>query len=180
MPVVRRLTGGGAILHDLELTYSLALPINHPLVSSGAYSLYELAHDAVIACLGLLGCKARNCGVTDDSTPVRGPFFCFERRHAYDVLVGPEKIAGSAQRRTHKAVLQHGSIILGNRYAQQHTATPPLPYEEAVERVRASFCTHLAELSAERFEPGEWSTAELTAADLLTGKYAGDEWTKRT
>ena len=49
LPVVRRLTGGGAILHDLELTYSLALPINHPLVCDGPNRLYELTHDAVIA-----------------------------------------------------------------------------------------------------------------------------------
>ncbi len=123
LAVVRRLTGGGAILHDLELTYSLMLPITHPLLSAGPNRLYEVAHDAVIAALRLLGITAARCGVTDDSGPKRGPFLCFDRRHCYDVLIDDDKIAGSAQRRTRNAVLQHGSIILGNRYAQQATAT---------------------------------------------------------
>jgi lipoate-protein ligase A len=109
LPVVRRLTGGGAILHDLELTYSIALPLGHELLSGGANHLYELAHDAVIASLEELGLTAARCGQSDDSGAARGPFFCFERRHCYDVLLGGDKIAGSA---AHHAVLQHGSIVL--------------------------------------------------------------------
>lgn len=123
LPIVRRLTGGGAILHDWELTYSLALPIAHPLLQGGPSRLYGLMHNVVIAALAELGVLAARCGVSDDSGAAKGPFFCFERRHCYDVLVGRDKLAGSAQRRTRQAVLQHGSIVIGNRFSQQPTAS---------------------------------------------------------
>ena len=179
LPVVRRLTGGGAILHDQELTYSLVLPAKHALVSDGPNRLYELAHDAVIACLAALGVDVRRCGITDDSTPTRGPFFCFERRHCYDVLAGQEKIAGSAQRRTREAILQHGSVVLGNRFSQQATALCPIPFEASVRQIRSDFVEHLTEISGQCVQTGEWTSAELAAAEQLEPKYAGDEWTRR-
>jgi lipoate-protein ligase A len=180
LSVVRRLTGGGAILHDLELTYSLVLPAGHPLLSDGPNELYVLAHDAVIAALESFGVTAARCGRTDDSTPTRGPFFCFERRHSYDVLIGQEKVAGSAQRRTHDALLQHGSVILGNRYAQHAAGTLRLPVAEGIKRMRAALVEHFARITGLVLADGDWSDAERSAAGALLAKYAGDEWTRRT
>jgi len=179
MAVVRRLTGGGAILHDLELTYSITLPIHHPLLARGANRLYELAHDAVIAAMSDLGVNAKRCGQSDDSGAARGPFFCFARRHCYDVLVGDDKIAGSAQRRTTSAVLQHGSIILGNRFAEQPTARINRPYEEAARRIRERFPRYFARVADISVEPGDWTADEQAAAVELIPQYAGAEWTKR-
>lgn len=180
LPVVRRLTGGGAILHDQELTYSLTLPSDHPLLSQGASRLYELAHDAVIACIRSLGLEAAYAGETDDSGPARGPFFCFQRRHRCDLLIGPDKVAGSAQRRTREALLQHGSIILSRRYSQQESASLPMPLEESIQQVRSEYPQHLAEVTGQILEPGDWSPAERTLAADLASKYAGDAWTRRT
>ena len=180
LAVVRRLTGGGAILHDLELTYSITVPADHRLVVDSPNRLYELAHDAVMAALESLDLPSARCNFTDDSGPSRGPFFCFERRHAFDVLIGADKIAGSAQRRTRTAVLQHGSIILGNRYAQQATARVPVPLEKSMEQMRESFAEHLADITGESVVPGEWHPEELAAAERLVGKYAGEAWTRRT
>lgn len=180
LDVVRRLTGGGAILHDLELTYSLTMPIDHPLVSRGPNLLYEDAHAAVIASLSEIGIDAQACGVTDDSTPSRGPFFCFARRHAYDVVVAGEKIAGSAQRRTRGALLQHGSIILGRRFDQQPAAETGAQFEAAADAVANALPGHLAARWSAQLMRVDWSEAELARASSLRAKYEGEAWTRRT
>jgi len=180
LAIVRRLTGGGAILHDLELTYSLSLPVNHPLLGDGAGHLYEHAHDAVIACLKELDIVSEYCGTTDDSGPAKGPFFCFERRHRYDIVLESGKITGSAQRRTRDAILQHGSIILGSRYDQQLVGRMSVPFDQTIARLRTTFVEKLGALANVGFNDGEWTPEELEAADDLILKYAGDEWTKRT
>ncbi len=185
LPVVRRLTGGGAILHDLELTYSMALPAGHELLIDGPNRLYELAHDAVIAALAELDLSAGRCGKTDDSGAARGPFFCFERRHCYDVLLGAEKIAGSAQRRTRQAVLQHGSIVLGNRFAQQPTAVAWQAQDvdethAKFEAARNAFTAQMKKVLRVHFEPMDWSMAEQESASNLREKYLALCWTRRT
>jgi lipoate-protein ligase A len=180
LPVVRRLTGGGAILHDLELTYSITLTAKHPLNEGGPNRLYQLAHDALIRCLREQGLSTSRCGFTDQSSAARGPFFCFERRHCFDVLFHHEKLAGSAQRRTRTAVLQHGSIVLGSRFAQQPTARPPADFAPLVAAVSERFPECLAEEAGLALEPGGWSDAELTLANQLTDRYASADWTRRS
>ncbi len=179
LPVVRRLTGGGAILHDLEVTYSLTLPITHTLVAGDPKQLYQILHQAVAACLASIAVEVTTCGKTDDSTPTRGPFFCFARRHTYDLLLGKDKIVGSAQRRTRDAILQHGSIIYGSRFPQQQTAVLSVARDEVVEHIRRALCKELEALSGMTLELGQWTDAELRGAEGLTAKYAGREWTRR-
>lgn len=107
LPRVRRLSGGGAILHHFEWTYSCAVPRTHHLAQR-AERLYEVAHGALIHSLGSLGVRADMRGkATGDE-----PFLCFLRGDSRDVIVGGHKIAGSAQRRRRGAVLQHGSVLL--------------------------------------------------------------------
>lgn len=186
LAVVRRCTGGGAILHDLEVTYSITMPLAHPLIAGRPNRLYELAHDAIIAAIGhgthQLGGNSGAC----DSSAQRGPFFCFARRHMYDVVVddpafsdNPAKIAGSAQRRTRTAVLQHGSIILDSRFPQQPTATwsslaGPITFDKAVEKLILAFSKNL-ELNIQR---DDWHPEELQAAHHIEPQYAGDLWTR--
>jgi lipoate-protein ligase A len=180
LDVVRRQTGGGAILHDLELTYSISLPFAHPLLQAGPNHLYEQAHAAVREALREIDTVAEPSGFTDDSTPTRGPFFCFARRHKYDLVVGADKIAGSAQRRTREAVLQHGSIVLGNRYTEQPTATVQQPFVEAVARLRVAFAAAFARLTGLQLIPGSWSAQEEATSKELEPKYAGLEWTRKS
>lgn len=179
LAVVRRLTGGGAILHDLELTYSLTLPSNHPLLADGPNRLYELVHDAVISSLAPRRVQADRGGRTDDSTPTRGPFFCFARRHRFDVILDGAKLAGSAQRRTQAAVLQHGSIILGNRFSQQPTAIVDIPAADGISFLRDDLPAEFARTAGLAVSPGDWLPAEPADAEVLVAKYAGDVWTRR-
>ena len=97
---VRRLTGGGAILHDAELTYSIVLPGSHPLAARRD-ELYQAVHGCLIEALGQLGITARLCEAADkiDRRPPGQPFLCFQRRSPGDVLIGRTKVCGSAQRR---------------------------------------------------------------------------------
>jgi lipoate-protein ligase A len=180
LDVVRRPTGGGAILHDLELTYSITLPATHALLTHGPNHLYEIAHDVVIDALHAIDVTTNRDGDTDDSSPTRGPFFCFARRHKFDVLLGSDKLAGSAQRRTRSAVLQHGSIVLANRYAQQPTAIVARDCDATLAHLRTEFVRRFAERAGLPCETGEWTPEELAAATELVPKHGGDAWVKRT
>lgn len=122
VPIVRRPTGGGAIWHDRELTYALAVPCGHPLSRRGV-ALYQAVHEAIAGVLRGLGVEAhRRGGGLTRREPVPRPFLCFTDRDAEDIIVGRDKVVGSAQRRRSGAVLQHGSILLA-----RSDRTPELP-----------------------------------------------------
>jgi lipoate-protein ligase A len=109
LPVVRRLSGGGAILHHHEWTYSCAIPASHPLARSPR-DLYTVVHDEIIRALARFGIQTRQRGVTDPGRDSQ--FLCFGRADAADVVAGDQKVLGSAQRRRKGAILQHGSLVL--------------------------------------------------------------------
>ena len=110
LAVVRRLSGGGAILHHHELTYSCVLPAGHPLVQD-PHQLYVAVHDRIISILARFGIEATRRGNNVEGT-VADAFLCFARGDACDVVCRGQKILGSAQRRRRGAVLQHGSLVL--------------------------------------------------------------------
>lgn len=109
LPVVRRLSGGGAILHHHELTYSVAVPKSHELARL-PYQLYEVVHRAFIEVLENPEVDLLLRGESPTETP--NHFLCFARSDPNDVLLAGHKILGSAQRRRRGAILQHGSLIL--------------------------------------------------------------------
>lgn len=115
LPTVRRLSGGGAILHHHELTYSCCLPPKHPLARQPS-QLYEQIHAAIIAALSEQGIEIARRGRT--ASGPNEPFLCFLREAAPDLVVRGHKVLGSAQRRRRGAVLQHGSLLLR---ASEHT-----------------------------------------------------------
>jgi lipoyl(octanoyl) transferase len=109
LPVVRRLTGGGAILHHLEWTYSCAVPAEHPLAQS-PLRIYELVHERIIAALAERGVSSALRGTS--LSGAEGTFLCFGRGDPRDIVLAGQKIVGSAQRRRRGGVLQHGSLLL--------------------------------------------------------------------
>ena len=109
LPSVRRLSGGGAILHDQEQTYSCVVPPGHELAEQPS-QLYDLIHTLVIELLRGKNIDVRPRG-HDLKSPVE-PFLCFLREASPDLVVRGHKVLGSAQRRRRGAVLQHGSLLL--------------------------------------------------------------------
>ena len=108
---VRRASGGGAIIHDQELTYSFVFP-SQELTSSDISGVYDLFHDSLISVFEKLGINAAKCVEPTASTVDQQAFLCFLRHASGDVLLNDVKIVGSAQRRNKNQVLQHGSILL--------------------------------------------------------------------
>lgn len=108
---VRRSTGGGAILHDRELTYSVTVPT--PRGDSGARTeLYRAVHQIIANTLRDRSITARPYR-EDTRFPGQGnAFLCFARRTDEDLILSGYKVLGSAQRRARQAVLQHGSLLL--------------------------------------------------------------------
>ncbi len=115
MDVVKRLTGGGAIVHDRELTFSLVFGEKDPVLPEDVFESYGAVCEAIVLGLGLIGIEAGVRGDSASGNPVSGPerkspYFCFEKPSRFDVTAGGRKIAGSAQRRRKGAVLHHGSV----------------------------------------------------------------------
>jgi lipoate-protein ligase A len=138
--LVRRWTGGGIVLHGDDLTYSIVIPANDSVFSKSSVSIYEKIHWALADALAQTGYRAVVAGggdpgprneaikVTRDGTSDTG-YNCFANPVRADVMINGRKIAGAAQRRTHRGLLHQGSIQgvelengLAKRFAQELSA----------------------------------------------------------
>lgn len=108
--IVRRVTGGLAVLHGADLTYAIAAPTE--MISGGMRASYRLVSDVLCDALAALGIRAAR-QPTDSVAAGRPSFDCFAVPAGDEICVGGKKLVGSAQRRARGAVLQHGSIRLG-------------------------------------------------------------------
>ena len=109
---VRRPTGGRAILHTDELTYSLATHISDPRVSGGVLESYQRLSCALLTALHSLNIPAET---QPNRTSVRNQengAVCFEVPSNYEIVFQGKKLIGSAQVRRKNAILQHGSFPL--------------------------------------------------------------------
>lgn len=109
--IVRRPTGGRAVLHDRELTYSLALPDKRTFVPAGVVPAYRFLSGALLDAFTRLGVEAQ---LSPEKTRAAGPASgsCFDSPSAYELHVLGKKVVGSAQMRRDGVLLQHGSILL--------------------------------------------------------------------
>lgn len=178
--VVRRLTGGGAIVHDQELTYALALPRGQASADDRD-RLYSLAHRSLLAALAEKGLRAEVFCPCEQSSRREEDFLCFQRRTRGDVILSGMKIAGSAQRRRRGAVLQHGSVLLA-----RSSAAPELPGIVELSGVELSplqlierWQPLLAEAIGLQLDPQPLSPEERRRAELLVGlRYGNRTWTE--
>lgn len=136
--LVRRPSGGAAIVHGTDISYAVALPAGHAWARSAAI-LYRAVHEPLVAELEGRGVRAWIHGAAGagdtgrDAAGASPEFFCFARRAAGDVVVSPTgrrqrgrsdppdlKVLGAAQRRLAGVVLQHGSLLI-----HTNTEVPP-------------------------------------------------------
>jgi lipoate-protein ligase A len=176
LPVVRRMTGGGAIIHHYELTYALAVPGPSQKAATWACRM----HDIIRVAVGAFGVPAAAGGC--DQERGRGAFLCFEHQTPGDLLLAGHKIGGSAQRRRAGALLQHGSILLA--------ASPHAPHLSGIreltgdivspELLAAELARTFAQMTGWTLVPTDWS-AEMTARreQLAEERYANSAWTER-
>src|SRR6266513_5062887 len=129
--LVRRWTGGGVVFHGDDLTYAIVIPQSDPVFSESSRSIYGAIHAALRNALVADGEPAELApGVVDAGAAIidRG-YSCFANPVRADVMLNGRKVAGSAQRRTRRGLLQQGSIQysdlrngLAERFAQALSA----------------------------------------------------------
>jgi len=170
---VRRATGGRAVLHGADLTYSLAAPVD--LLPSGLQGAYERIAEALRAALAGLGIPATR-GTPSRPGGATGEFDCFAEHAAADLRLRGRKLVGSAQRRAAGALLQHGSIRLAEDApaavaaafpAGEHQWATSLAGEGvsiSLERLRQACCAAFEEALRARFEAAQLQPVERLLA----------------
>lgn len=112
---VRRPTGGRAILHTDELTYSAIAPTDEPRVAGSVLESYNRLACALLTAVRSLGLDAHSNPLSAEMSATTGGQqnpVCFEVPSAYEITVDHKKLIGSAQARRKEGVLQHGSLPL--------------------------------------------------------------------
>ena len=183
-PVVRRSSGGGAILHDDELTYSLCIATKDSIAKANA-ELYDIAHLAIKSSLAEQGIVVELFEGTEGESKKASkddPFLCFERRADGDLICDGAKIGGSAQRRLKNALIQHGSLLLSqSKFAPE---LPGLKEKSGIEidvDLLIDAVTEKLEASLElQFSKGKLTASESQrAAEIVQEKFSAENWTAR-
>jgi lipoate-protein ligase A len=201
--VVRRPTGGRAILHTDELTYSITAPLDEPRVAGSLLESYNRLATALLKAVQLLEMPVEiNEQSADGRNGASGPV-CFEVPSAYEITVNGKKLIGSAQARRRQGVLQHGtlplkgdlaritdSLVFGDETLRARaaislleratTVESALGHEVSCEAANQAFVTGFESELGIIFHPGELSASENARAEqLVHEKYAHLGWTQR-
>lgn len=186
---VRRITGGGAVLHEFEITYSIHIPESLNLVPSGILESYGKICGGILKGLAQLGLAPQFVPLNDIILVVNG---------------APKKISGNAQTRKRGVILQHGTILLKvdvdkmfsllkvpneklkgkliedvkQRVSSLSAAlNREVTFDEALEVLKKGFSE---EFSGAEFTPSELSAQELArAGELVKEKYGNGGWNKK-
>lgn len=202
--LVRRPTGGRAILHTDELTYSVIGSSNEPRLAGSVLESYQVLSEALLAALHNLHvpAEAQEKPLLASGSDPKGPV-CFEVPSNYEITVGGKKLVGSAQARRKQGVLQHGSLpLFGDlsritqalvfqektlrRYAAEriwqrattveHSLGRSISWDQAAEAFRIAF----AQTLNLDLQPAELTADEREHAEqLVKEKYAHPSWNAR-
>jgi len=187
--VVVRPTGGWAIFHTDELTYSVAAHSDEPAVAGALLEAYKNLSAALITGLRLLGLDASLAPAPAPGAK-DGLIACFAVPYNNEITVGGQKLMGSAQARSQRRLLQHGSLPLTGdvsravdyliftdepareslrQHLREHATTASavagrtITYEEAAAALSLGFSTAL-DLE---FSPGSLTAEEMARAEQI-------------
>ncbi len=200
IPLVRRQTGGKAVLHDQELTYSVVIPEQHPSMPKSVKEAYLVISRGLIEGYRNLGIEAQLAAETKRSKQASA--VCFEEPSWHELTVDGRKAAGSAQTRKQGIILQHGSIPLeldenrlfelfvypneavkekarrafrSRAVAINELMGEPISLEVAQNAFKSGFGKGLG-IRLEKFEPPAELLEEVR---MLEAKYASEQWNHR-
>ena len=201
--VVRRMTGGRAVLHDRELTYSVISPDDTPLFQAGLLSSYRIIAEVLQQTLSACGLSVQLAPGQSAGKTKKAPTqsACFTAVSQYELTCQGRKMAGSSQKRGEGAFLQHGSIPVDlDLDVLYRVLTPgastctgqgmsayghkigwvnrwlenPVTVDMLERLLLESFRRCLGvELVPDRFTPPEWARAQCLAAT----RYVNPDWT---
>jgi lipoate-protein ligase A len=179
LPWVRRPSGGATLVHHHEVTYALALPAGAPWQTGASWMprmhrILAQALDEVVP----------TGAVTPvEGTAVRhGDVLCFQQYTPGDLLSAGKKVVGSAQRKYHRSLLQHGSILL---VRSEHTpALPGLKELTGAAPSVGAVCEAVARAferdTGWRLEASDWTERERRdTAELIAEKYDSPRWNEK-
>lgn len=154
--IVRRWTGGGIVAHENDFTYSLIIPGSHSAFTESPQAIYAALHGAIARVFIAKGLSATKASADAPKTSEA----CFANPVRADVLIAGRKVAGAAQRRTRRGLLQQGSI-------QGIELSPDFAHEFASALCDRPAYRNLLPLVGQR------------ATVLASEKYATESWLKR-
>lgn len=189
--IVRRLTGGNAVLHDKELTYSVI--IDEKEMPSSVVESYKAISKGLLQGLRNLGLKA---AMNEDVKKEEKSAVCFNDPSWYEIVVNGKKIVGSAQKRIDGKILQHGAVLIEadvekycslfnncseeliNKVKQRMTSiNDELGMKKSYGEVKGAMIKGFEkELKIEFEESGLTSEEKNKAEKLEKTKYSAKEW----
>lgn len=197
--LVRRLTGGRAVLHDIEITYSIIIPLKYDWIPNSINESYRIISLALLEGLKKLGINASLSKKISGKIPHTSSA-CFDAPSSYELIANEKKIIGSAQKRFNGILLQHGSIpitldvdklfdllkiepeekkeTLKQLFKKNATSIfDELKYLPDIEQIKKSFFEAFGEVLPIKLINDNLKKEEIEEAQNLSEKkYKTDEW----
>ena len=175
MPVVRRITGGGAIWHEHEVTYCLVASAGQDGFPLRVRDVYTLLHSSVLAGLRYAHAHFTMQPASIGDRRYREEPRCFASPAADDVVTATGgKVLGSAGRQRGNRVLIHGSLKLAsNPWDGEAVAGCHLDFSAAATVLQSALAAALGQTAI----PGEWTVTEMAARERIEReRYGTDAW----
>ncbi|HET7658613.1 MAG TPA: biotin/lipoate A/B protein ligase family protein [Bacillales bacterium] len=198
--LVRRLTGGRAVLHDQELTYSVVVSEDHPRMPKTVTEAYRVISEGILQGFRELGLEAE-FAIPTEKIKQSESAVCFDQPSWYELVVSGRKAAGSAQTRQKGVILQHGAIPL-DIDADKLFDLFVYPSKDAREKAQEGFDSKAVAINLLRSEPVSLERAkhafhtgfekgldidlkpfvlseeqEAEVRKIAESRYANDDWT---